>query len=237
LIVSDYAVDTVANDGIAAGDICGNYSVYVNTVINPSGSVSLCEGSNLILATDSIGGFTYQWLVDGNVIPGANNFNYTVDSTGNYSVTVTNSYGCIDTATGTQVTLFPLPPIPVISQTVDTLTSTTATSYQWYLNNVLIPGATDQTYTPPPLAGTYTVQITDANGCLSISSPYDFIPTGVSNPDGSDISVFEANNIAFVQLNDKNFLNGRGFQIRMARVFLFLKQIISRLFSLTIKTF
>jgi hypothetical protein len=215
LIVSDYAVDTVANDGIAAGDKCGNYSVYANTVINPSGSVPLCEGSNTILATDSIGGFTYQWLVDGNIIAGANNFNYTVNSTGNYSVIATNSYGCVDTALGTQVTVFTLPAIPVISQTVDTLISTAASTYQWYLNNVLIPGATNQTYIAT-LAGDYVVQITDINGCTSLSSSYAFVPTGISNADGLSISVFEANNIVFVQLKDQDFLNGQ-IKIRNAR--------------------
>jgi hypothetical protein len=208
LIISDYAVDTVANEIIAAGDKCGNYSVYATTVINPFDSVPLCEGSNITLATDSIGGFTYQWLVDDSVITGANSFNYTVDSTGNYSVIVTNSYGCVDTATATQVTLAPLPAIPVISQLDELLISTSASSYQWYENNVIIPGATNQNYAPFE-QGDYTVQITDANGCTSISDPYTFIPIGISSPEHLYISVFEANHIVFVQLNDKTFLDGQ----------------------------
>lgn len=207
LTVSDYAVDTVANETIAAGDKCGNYSFYANTVINPSDSVTSCEGSTIILATDSISGFTYQWFVDSSLISGATNFNYTVDSTGNYSVVVTTAYGCVDTAKGTQVTLFPLPGIPVISQLDELLISTPASSYQWYENNVIIPGATDQTY-PPFEEGDYTVQITDSNGCATVSDSYHFIPIGISNAEDQGISVFEANNILFLQLNDKKFLGG-----------------------------
>lgn len=207
LIVSDYAVDTVANQAIIAGDKCGNYAAYVNTVINPSDSVSFCGAGTLILATDSIDGFTYQWLMNGNVIGGADNSSYTADASGNYSVIATNSYGCVDTAAATQVNFFPLPAIPVILQTGDTLNSTTAASYQWYFTGVLIPGATGQTYAPSQ-EGDYTVQTTDANGCVSVSDPYHFIPIGISNSGDPDISVFEANNIVFIQLNEAKLLGG-----------------------------
>lgn len=208
LIVSDYAVDTVANEGIVAGDICGNYSLYANPVINPSDSVTLCGANDIILATDSIDGFTYQWVVDNTIISGANSFSYTVFSTGNYSVIVTNSYGCVDTATGTQVSFFALPDVPVISQNGDTLISTASSSYQWYLNEVPIPGATDQTYVASQ-SGDYTVQITDANGCMNVSDPYNFIPVGISIEEDPGVSVFEADNRVFVQLSDKTFLNGQ----------------------------
>lgn len=207
LIVSDYAVDTVANDGIITGDKCGNYSLYANPVINPSDSVTLCEGSYMILATDSIAGFTYQWTVNSTVIPGADNFNFTADVTGSFSVTVTNAYGCVDTSISTLVTVFPLPEVPVISQTGYTLNSTVGDSYQWYLNGVLLAGATGQSYTPSQ-GGDYTVQIKGANGCLSLSDPYTFIPIGISNAEDPGISVFEADNIVVVQLNDSRFLDG-----------------------------
>ena len=207
LIVSDYAVDTVINAAIIAGDKCGNYAAYANTVITPSDSVPLCGGGTVLLTTDDLGGFTYQWLLNGNAIAGANNFSYPADTTGNYSVIVTNSYGCIDTATGTQVNLFPAPAVPVISHTGDSLMSTPAVSYQWYFNSVSIPGATDQIYIASAI-GDYTVQTTDSNGCTSLSAPLFFNPNGIVNSEAGSISVFEANNIVFVQLNDTKFLGG-----------------------------
>jgi hypothetical protein len=62
--------------------------------------------------------------------------------------------------------IFNTPPaIPVITATWNKLTSSVATTYQWYLNGVLITGATNQNYTPTA-NGIYVVRITDANGCV-----------------------------------------------------------------------
>jgi hypothetical protein len=49
-----------------------------------------------------------------------------------------------------------------------TLTSSSATGNQWYLNGTLIAGATGQTYTPT-VNGVYTVKVT-SNGCTSAAS-------------------------------------------------------------------
>lgn len=57
------------------------------------------------------------------------------------------------------------PSIPTISVSNGTLSSTSATTYQWYLNGDAISGATSQTYTPTA-SGKYVVRITDANGCV-----------------------------------------------------------------------
>ena len=69
------------------------------------------------------------------------------------------------------------PAIPTISETSGVLTSTPATTYQWYLNGSLIAGATNQSYTPSQ-NGIYVVRITDANGCVYMYSlGYDFVST------------------------------------------------------------
>lgn len=73
------------------------------------------------------------------------------------------------------------PAIPTISAAASVLTSSAATTYQWYLNGVLIPGATSQTYTATS-AGIYVVRITDINGCVNqYSNGYDFaLSTGIT---------------------------------------------------------
>jgi hypothetical protein len=59
------------------------------------------------------------------------------------------------------------PPIPVITEAVQgILSSTSAVTYQWYLNGNLIVGATSQDYTPTQ-DGMYVVRITDVNGCVN----------------------------------------------------------------------
>lgn len=61
------------------------------------------------------------------------------------------------------------PSQPTISLNGSDLESTSASSYQWYLNGNLIPGATSQTYTPAQ-SGIYVVRTTDANACVYVYS-------------------------------------------------------------------
>ncbi|MCB0396151.1 MAG: M4 family metallopeptidase [Flavobacteriales bacterium] len=60
-------------------------------------------------------------------------------------------------------------------------------TYQWYLNGNPIPGATGSSYTPIE-NGTYTVEVTDAGGCVGMSDPMDVINVGVANA-GQNMSV------------------------------------------------
>jgi hypothetical protein len=57
------------------------------------------------------------------------------------------------------------PATPVVSENSGMMTSTSATTYQWYLNGQPISGATSQTYAAT-YNGVYVVRITDANGCV-----------------------------------------------------------------------
>lgn len=69
------------------------------------------------------------------------------------------------------------PAIPTITENTGVLTSSSAVTYQWYLNGALIPGATSQSYTPSQ-NGIYVVRITDSNGCVYMySAGYDFVST------------------------------------------------------------
>ena len=61
-----------------------------------------------------------------------------------------------------------MPAQPTFTQSGNVLTSTSAVSYQWYYNSIPISGANNQQYTAT-LSGPYSVEITDANGCTSVS--------------------------------------------------------------------
>lgn len=64
----------------------------------------------------------------------------------------------------------PTPPAPQITITPPDLISSVANNYQWLLNGIPIALANQQIYTPNQ-PGTYTVMITDSNGCTAISDP------------------------------------------------------------------
>ncbi|MBL0308345.1 MAG: T9SS type A sorting domain-containing protein [Bacteroidetes bacterium] len=69
-------------------------------------------------------------------------------------------------------------PTPTITQTGDTLASSTGATYQWYRDNNIINGATSQTYIAT-LSGSYTVLVGDGSGCSATSSPFDLIFTDI----------------------------------------------------------
>ncbi|HUM45372.1 MAG TPA: T9SS type A sorting domain-containing protein [Chitinophagales bacterium] len=92
---------------------------------------------------------------------------------GTFDVTlITTSAGANDTLTVEDyITVYPTPPLPVITQDAYVLTSSPAFSYQWLLNTVNIPGATNQSYTVLQ-SGLYTVLTSNEQGCISSSDWY-----------------------------------------------------------------
>lgn len=62
-------------------------------------------------------------------------------------------------------------PVATITATDDTLSTISGVSYQWYFEGNPIPGANNQTY-PANESGNYSVQVTLANGCISVSDLY-----------------------------------------------------------------
>ena len=69
---------------------------------------------------------------------------------------------------------------PHISKSGSVLSTTGTGSYQWFLDGIAIPTATNQTYIPSQ-NGNYTVMITDANGCTGVSSAFNITNLGLAS--------------------------------------------------------
>lgn len=146
-----------------------------------SDTTVFCDGGSVILVADLIPGVTYTWSVDGQVIPNADSEQLNVTTGGSYTVSVTDGSGCTGSSADTLTVVVNAPPVePVITQVVDTLFASGSGTFQWSVDGQAIPGATDGWYVPTA-SGTYTVTITDANGCTSTSQPYVYISTTVAN--------------------------------------------------------
>jgi len=90
------------------------------------------------------------------------------------TLTTTSANGTSTLTLQNYITVYPTPPFPTITQVGYTLTSSSASSYQWQLNSTDIPGATNQSYTILQ-TGYYTVIISDANGCVNSTTLYVLI--------------------------------------------------------------
>ncbi|MFO7869368.1 MAG: T9SS type A sorting domain-containing protein [Bacteroidales bacterium] len=162
----------------------GNYSVEVthdNMCRAQSNSIEVCvpfpyifHEHNTLISTH---GATFQWFYENDTIFGAHDSIYHAQLTGNYSVDVTLQSGC----TSRSNTLNICYPVPTISiQENNVLESSLGLSYQWYLNDSIIDGATARLYVPQE-AGTYTVELTNLEECTGFSDPVFTYPTNIDS--------------------------------------------------------
>lgn len=71
-------------------------------------------------------------------------------------------------------------PTPVISQVADSLTSNILLNNQWYKNDTLIAGATNNHYKPVS-SGTYKSTVSDPSGCIKTSNAIPFVITALND--------------------------------------------------------
>lgn len=153
-----YAVNALDANG-CQGTAFTSVTVQPNPVLNLAPAVFICSGVNATLGT-GFNGTTYQWST------GATTPTISVGTQGSYTVTVSNSAGCTATAT-TQVTVAgtTVSNNAAVSicqgQTATLQAGQNGVSYQWSTGAVtpsIVVGA----------AGTYSVTVTDANGCTGV---------------------------------------------------------------------
>jgi hypothetical protein len=152
---------------------------------------SVCIGNAFTLSASALNYPKYQWFHNGQLLPG-DTFAYltrlhpTAADAGSYYVQITSKINSVCSALNSltaQVALIPAPSIQLqpmpnalcapTSYTVKVRAQNTV-SYQWYRNNLAIPGATDSTYlvdlTTTANEGNYYVLLTGNAGCASTTS-------------------------------------------------------------------
>lgn len=86
---------------------------------------------------------------------------------------------CVNTGACLQVTVDVAMPKPTITLSGNVFTSSAATGNQWYRNNTLIPGATNQTYTATQ-EGSYHTRVTSGD-CSRNSDPLTYQSSSITN--------------------------------------------------------
>ncbi|HYV91969.1 MAG TPA: LamG-like jellyroll fold domain-containing protein [Chitinophagales bacterium] len=164
-------------------DGCGISSDTINVIqCNPFSATdtSICEKFCIDFFDQSVNNPTsWYWIFNGgnpSTSTQQNPAQICYNLPGLYDVTlITSGANGIDTLTlHNYITVLATPSAPTITQTGYTLTSSYSSSYQWQLNAVDIPGATDQSYTVLQ-SGYYTVIVSNENGCVNSFTVYVLI--------------------------------------------------------------
>ncbi len=167
-----------------------------------TGTNTLCEAlaTNFTYNVPTVTGVSsYTWTVPtgATIVSGQGTSSITVNypagaASGNVSVTANDAGGCSSAASVRAITVNTLPTKPIVSWNGTQLTTASGlATYKWYLNNVLISGATTNTYAATA-SGLYKVEVSNANTCINTSDEFNLVLTSLSDVivEGSKIQVF-----------------------------------------------
>lgn len=160
-------------------------------VLAASDTTTFCAGGSVELVVDEVAGLGYHWTMDGEEIAGANGTSLIVTNTGSYGVFATSTNGCVSVAATISVTVLGLPDAPTVTAEGPVTfceggevwigTAETAEVFQWLLDGQVITGA-DSSSLAADAAGSYTLLVTDANGCTSLPSAPVVVTVGAYPP-------------------------------------------------------
>jgi uncharacterized lipoprotein YajG len=169
-----------------AGGTSPAYSVSIESLPDPAGIISgpnnICVGdSAVVYSVATIGNAAgYNWTVPfGVLIVNGNNTNsITVDFTpnavsGNITVQGVNSCGDGIVSPNFNITVNPIPPAPIVTNTGNILHSSAPVGNQWYFEGSLIIGANSQNYLATQTG--YYWDVVNLSGCSSDTSNHKLI--------------------------------------------------------------
>ncbi|MEM0996919.1 MAG: DUF2341 domain-containing protein [Bacteroidota bacterium] len=214
-----YNVQVTDTNGCVAVD---TIIVSVDTVPVPDigGDLTVCPGATAAL-TAPAGFAVYDWSTgetQASINAGA----------GTYQVVVTDGNGCQGGSNLVMVSEFPELAVPTVTGGQALLTSSEAPNYQWFFEGTALTNETNRTLVPSE-PGNYRVEVTDPNGCGTVSSadilvifgimPED-VPQGFS-PNGDGINeTFTILNIELFPQSTMTILNRWGSEVFQASPYL-----------------
>lgn len=186
-VTTTYTVVGTAVNGCVNTDTV-KITIDALPIIKSGNDVSACKSKPVQL--NVVGGAAYVWH-PGNSLNDSTISNpvATPTVTTTYTVTGSSEAGCKNADTIT-LTVLPIPSVPAITQSLDTLICDTGYfAYQWYYNNVAISGATGPKHTCT-VNGNYYLSVSNSDGC-SINSPVKVV---------SSVGIQEKSSAVFVNV-------------------------------------
>jgi hypothetical protein len=154
------------------------YPMPIPPVISPAGPITVCDGSDTLLNAGS-GYNSYSWFYNLGVIGTAQS--QAVSQSGNYYVTVANSFNCRATSATVSINIAPLPIINLGNDTtICAGTTFNLDAGSGYTNYSWNTGASSNSIFASN-QGIYSVYVTDANGCHG-SDDISILTASLINP-------------------------------------------------------
>ena len=139
IVVYEEGIYTVEITNQCGTSISAPVSIIVYTnplaIVSNDGELEFCYGEDVVLTASE--GENYLWN------NGENTESIVVTESDTLFVTITDLNGCMTTSDSVAVIAHPLPEIPIITNSNDTLYTIEGYTYQWLFEGVIIPGATN----------------------------------------------------------------------------------------------
>jgi PKD repeat protein/predicted nucleotidyltransferase len=163
---------------------------YPVVILSADGPTEFCNGSKVNLSVGNQTNYSYQWNLNEIPLTGAKSSTISINTSGSYSVTVTNTVAnCLSSSPKTQVSVIEKPAKPIIvyngiangfcpseeNITFNLDQPSSSFSYQWKRNGVPIDNATRSSYTGEQKAGIYSVSAS-VKGCAAESNEITLTP-------------------------------------------------------------
>ncbi|WP_298360884.1 gliding motility-associated C-terminal domain-containing protein [Runella sp.] len=170
--------------------------IRVSEVNRPTvaASPTFCEGKNVQLnAGANQPNITYEWFKEGVLITGSKDSILVVKEAASYSVVLKKKGACnTSESSPVPIKVVPNPTVTTISSVpgglfcvgnplqLTALPSEKEVKYQWLLDSVPLPNAPFAQYDVKQI-GKYTVKVTNPNGCVGTSPPFEVKPFAQSS--------------------------------------------------------
>ncbi len=219
---------SVTNAGGCTGSATRTVTVKQSpsVTVTAAGSTSFCYGSVVLNGASSVGN-TYQWYMGTSPIIGATTTSYSASASGDYYLHATNTTGCAGSSAATTVNVLSVPAI--MSSGADTfcpggsvvlsvhpVTGSYTSVYQWKRNLMIIPGATNNSYTATT-TGMYQCFQNITSGCAGTTASvpvYEKTPPVPSiSFDGTTLTVGRGYSSYQWQLDGVNIPGATGYSL------------------------
>jgi hypothetical protein len=144
--------------------------------INMTSPIVFCgiEAINTTLTGNTsniVGVENIQWLRNNEVLPNENSNTLRVNQEGNYQLLASSTTGCSYLSSPISVLQFPVYTVRIanINNEIEATTNREAINYEWFIDNRRIENMSENRLRPTQ-SGSYSVRVTDRNGCQATSN-------------------------------------------------------------------